>query len=196
MIHHKGSWILAVLVAIWLFCIAAGLEVLFNYENSPGREGPAVVDWPSTTRILRDSAHSTLIMFAHPQCPCTRASLGELNLLMTHCQGRVTAHVVFFKPEEFTADWTKTDLWRSAEAIPGVRVRVDEGGVESELFHAQTSGFTVLYDTQGRLLFRGGITSARGHSGDNAGRAALQALIRGDSADQTHTRVFGCSLLD
>jgi hypothetical protein len=52
----------------------------------------------------------------------------------------------------------------------------------------------LLYDTAGRLLFSGGITAARGHSGDNAGREAIVALLAGAPTDRTQTPVFGCKL--
>jgi hypothetical protein len=113
---------------------------------------------------------------------------------MTQAQGRVTAYVVFVKPANFSEDWEKTDLWASAAIIPGVSVVVDDEGVESGRFHAATSGQTMLYDKEGRLLFSGGMTSARGHAGDNAGRAAIASLLVKDEAQQSTTPVFGCPL--
>jgi hypothetical protein len=54
----------------------------------------------------------------------------------------------------------------------------------------------VLYGTDGRLLFRGGITGARGHEGDSAGRDAVVALISGGvSSAAVSTPVFGCQIL-
>jgi hypothetical protein len=86
-------------------------------------------------------------------------------------------------------------LWRQAAAIPGVTVHSDDGGVETRRFHAETSGYTVLYDPRGNLLFQGGITSSRGHEGDNAGRTALESLVQGKVFSQVRTSVYGCSLL-
>jgi len=59
-----------------------------------------------------------------------------------------------------------------------------------------TSGHVVLYDADGKLVFNGGITSSRGHSGDNAGRAAITKLVHHESAAVPEAPVFGCSLLD
>jgi hypothetical protein len=132
----------------------------------------------------------------HPHCPCSRASIGELALLMAHCQGRVDAQVLFLQPAEMSSDWVLTDLWREAARIPGVTVSRDEAGREARLFGAETSGDTALYDGQGRLMFHGGITIARGHSGDNPGRDALEALLLGTPTQQTNTPVFGCSLFE
>ena len=47
---------------------------------------------------------------------------------------------------------------------------------------SKTSGQVVVYDAKGALLFSGGITAARGHMGDNAGRDRITALLRGDTA--------------
>jgi hypothetical protein len=133
-------------------------------------------------------------MLAHPHCPCTRASIGELALLMAHSQGRVTAYVLFLKPAGFSDDWEKTDLWHSAASIPGVKVMIDDGGAEARRFHAATSGQTMLYDAEGRLLFSGGITGSRGHAGDNAGRSAIVSLLNTGAAERAETFVFGCRL--
>jgi hypothetical protein len=115
---------------------------------------------------------------------------------MAHSQGRLTAYVLFLKPEGFSEDWERTDLWRSAASIPGVTAMLDDQGVEANRFHAATSGQTLLYDAAGVLLFSGGITVSRGHSGDNAGEAAIVSLVNSGAADFTETSVFGCPLFD
>jgi hypothetical protein len=62
-------------------------------------------------------------------------------------------------------------------------------------FGASTSGQTLLYNMAGRLVFNGGITIARGHSGSNDGRDAVVALLSGLVPMHTITPVFGCSLV-
>ncbi|MDQ2800967.1 MAG: hypothetical protein M3Y13_15145 [Armatimonadota bacterium] len=186
---------LITITVLWLAAVFAGMGVLWNYQNAPGQAATPPLDWPAGSSILRDSHRPTLVMFAHPRCPCTRASVGELNILMTRCQGRLTAYVLFYQPSGQPGNWDKTDLWRSAAAVPGIQVRDDKDGREARRFHAATSGQTYLYDTNGPLLFSGGITGARGHAGDNAGRGALESLLLGGSAVHTRTLVFGCSLL-
>ncbi|MBT6157511.1 MAG: hypothetical protein HOL01_10035 [Planctomycetaceae bacterium] len=114
---------------------------------------------------------------------------------MARCPGRVDACVLFFKPTGFSAEWDRTDLWSSAEAIPDVKVFSDEDGNEAKRFRATTSGYSLLYNPSGELLFSGGITGSRGHSGDNAGRTAIESLVMNGVADQEQTFVFGCPLL-
>src|SRR5918911_2921781 len=149
----KNRAILIATSAVWLLTISAGLGILWNYESTPGMAAAAPARWPAESRLRRASDRATLIMLAHPHCPCTRASIGELARLMTQAEGRVTAYMLFIKPAEFSGGWEKTDLWASAAAIPGVSVVADDEGVEARRFHALTSGQTVLYDTEGKLLF-------------------------------------------
>jgi hypothetical protein len=80
--------------------------------------------------------------------------------------------------------------------IPGVTTLVDRDGTQASLFRAYTSGQVVLYDSQGQLRFRGGITESRGHVGDNAGRSAIEAIVNTGNTPTDHTVVFGCPLVN
>jgi len=192
--RNKTRLLLAASCALWFFSVGVGLSIVWEYENTPGTAANPYVQLPSDSQIKPVPGRATLVMLVHPHCPCTRASVGELALLMAQAQGRVTAYVLFLKPRGFADDWEKTDLWWSAAGIPGVQVLKDADGIDAARFHAATSGQTMLYDAEGRLLFSGGITGARGHSGDNAGRSAIVALLTEGEAAQTETEVFGCPL--
>jgi len=106
----------------------------------------------------------------------------------------VTAYVLFVKPAGSSSNWEKTDLWQSAAKIPDVNVLVDDNGAESHRFNSLTSGQTALYDVTGSLLFSGGITASRGHSGDNVGQSTIVSLLNDGEAERTVTSVFGCPL--
>lgn len=168
--------------------------MILDYESANGAVGTAPKQWVSGTSIPLDPVRDTLVMFAHPRCPCTRASLDELNRLLAQSNGRIAAHVLFFKPPGSPADWTQTLLWRNAAAIPGVSVQEDVDDVVARKFGAETSGYVLLYDPQGRLLFRGGITGSRGHAGDNLGETSVISLALQKPADVSQTPVYGCSL--
>ncbi len=186
---------IAALVA-WLFIIGIGWTMLSRYENTPGQAEAAPQRWPLTSQMPRIPHFSTLLMFVHPHCPCTRASLEELALIETHCQHKAKTQVIFVRPENVSKDWINTDLWRSAMAIPGVDVLVDDNGKEADIFHAAVSGQVMLYDAQGNLVFSGGITSSRGHSGDNDGRDAIEAFLNKGTVPVKGTSFFGCLLLN
>lgn len=190
----KTRLVLTAMIVAWMLIIGLGIGLLWNYEGTPGLAATAPDEWPADSHIRRAANRATLIMLAHPHCPCTRASIAELSRLMAQAQGHVTAYVLFVKPAEVSEGWEQTDLLASAAAIPGVTVVRDDEGVEANRFHALTSGQTVLYDADGRLLFSGGITSARGHEGDNAGRTAIVSLLTTTEMAQKETPVFGCPL--
>ncbi|MBI3839159.1 MAG: hypothetical protein HY288_14665 [Planctomycetia bacterium] len=171
-----------------------GFQLLWRYEATPGPVGQMRSQWPTATSIEPHQKLPTLVMFAHPRCPCTRASLAQLATLMAHNQGRVDARVVFFQPEDADEQWSQSDLYYTAQAIPGVSVMLDRDNVEARRFAAKTSGYTLLFDRDGRLLFSGGITAARGHIGDNAGSAALSTLLEERAPLVRGTLVFGCPL--
>lgn len=190
----KNRVILTAVGTLWLLMIGAGIIILWKYESTPGVRAATPGRWPAASRIKPAVGRATLVVSAHPHCPCTRASIGELARLMTQAQGRVTAYVIFIKPPGFPDGWERTDLWASAAAIPGVTPVRDDGGVEAGLFHATTSGQAALYDAAGNLLFSGGITRARGHAGDNAGRTAIVSLLTSDEAEERSTPAFGCPL--
>jgi hypothetical protein len=115
---------------------------------------------------------------------------------MARLRNRVDATVVFIEPNGVPPDWKDTDLWRTASEIPGVSVFSDRGNVETDLFRANASGQTMLYAAGGRLLFNGGITGGRGHSGDNLGRAAIISWVTTGSAVESRASVYGCSVRD
>jgi len=177
----------------WLTVTLSGTWLMLAYANAPGAPGTAPAQWPAASGVPHSPARPTIVMFVHPHCPCSRASVGELALLMAHEGEKADARVIFLIPAGLDSDWVKTDLWTAAAAIPGVTVERDSEGRHARTFGSATSGDTLLYDGAGQLLFHGGITGARGHSGDNAGRSAIEALLRGESIRMA-TPVFGCAL--
>jgi hypothetical protein len=171
------------------------MNVLFQYSNTPGRLAAPPNQWPRTALIHPEPHRATLVLFAHPQCPCSRATIGELAQIMAHRQGTVDAFVYFYAPRSEGRDWVRTPLWRDAAAIPGVQATEDQDGREARRFGASTSGQALFYDAGGQLRFNGGITESRGHSGDNDGRDAIVALLQTGKTLHPTTPVFGCSLL-
>jgi hypothetical protein len=179
----------------WTVTVILGFLTLLNYETKPGRVGAVPQSWPLASHIKRSADRPTLVMLAHPLCPCSRASVGELGQIMARVQGKVTAYVIFLKPEHGSR-WQDTDLQRSAAAIPGVIVLSDIDGVEARQFGAETSGHTLLFDRDGRLLFSGGITQSRGHRGENIGESSIVSLVNNRPPGRIATFMFGCSLGD
>lgn len=189
----KWAW-LGLSGVVWLGLVAAGLSWMFRYQTAAGTTAEPPEVWPPHSAMELASPEATLLMMVHPQCPCTRASIAELALLMTSCQGRVRAYVLFCKPDNAPEGWEKTDLWANAARIPGVQAWCDESGAEARRFGASTSGQTLVYDRAGRLRFSGGITAGRGHSGQNPGRSAIEDLLLRGAYSHRRTDVYGCAL--
>jgi hypothetical protein len=184
-------WLLA---AVWLAGITSGLWVVWAYDNRPGTDASAPRQWPADATLVPATDRPTLLFVAHPQCSCTRASIEELGEVLARTSNHPKTYVLFLKPSTFEDGWEKTDLWRRAAALPDVIVLRDDDGREVRRFGIETSGQTLLYDSRGMLIFRGGITGSRGHAGDNAGEAALVTLLAKGQADRSETSVFGCPL--
>jgi hypothetical protein len=180
--------------AVWLAGVCFGMRHLLEYSYTPGIQLQSGRTWPTTTALSRSRAKATLVLAVHPHCPCTRATLNELAVIVARCSGKIRAEVLLYRPSGFNPGWSDTDLRQTAMQIPGVIVVDDPDGVEAQRFGAATSGETLLYDQAGRLLFKGGITASRGHSGDNLGRDTVIDVVTSGVAGLSSTPVFGCSL--
>ncbi len=185
---------LALATAIWSALVAGGVYAMLDYEMTPSASGQPPSTWPADVSLAPPSDRPTLVMFAHPHCPCTRASIRELSLLMANAVDSVQAYVIFPQPSAKLAAWTETDIWESAQRIPGVHVVADEGERLTRRFAMQTSGETLLYDQHGALQFHGGVTASRGHQGENVGRTSLLSFIQQRRSTTSSTLVFGCPL--
>jgi hypothetical protein len=182
------------LLAIWLLLVGGGFSMILQYSFTPGKTVAASDDWPGGSKLRRSPDRPQLVMFVHPVCPCSRASLAELERFVVRTGGRADVRVVFKEPAGMTREWQDSSLWRTASGIPGIALVRDEGGVETGIFHAAVSGETFLYDSGGRLVFHGGITDSRGHEGDNAGLSAIEEIVNTGSSALGRTPVFGCPL--
>ena len=129
---------------------------------------------------------------------------------MAYCRDQVNAFVVVLRPADVDQMWFQTDLVSSAWQIPGVTVVSDHDGRKAQNFGVSTSGHSLLYAADGRLVFSGGITASRGHAGDNDGSDAIMRLVcpeaprrpltstdtnpADQNAQQETTCVYGCPL--
>lgn len=184
---------------IWLTITVAGFSYLLIYSHTKGTVSPSLKNiWPHESQIERD-IHPTLVMFVHPFCPCSLASIGELERLMPFIHDKVNVNVVFISLknlEGVSADeWKQTQLWKKTNKIPGVNILRDNNELEAKLFGAETSGHTVFYDQKGNLVFSGGLTPARGHMGDSIGRSTIIGWMENSKqTDRVDSSIFGCEL--
>jgi hypothetical protein len=176
--------------------VTAGFALLAREEFTPVTATAITAAFPADSSLQHAADKPTLLLFLHPRCPCSHATVRELDELLAQTQGEgIAVTIVFVIPSGVAPGWEQGDLWNAANALPGVRVVRDIDGVESLRFHVKGSGHALLYDQTGRLVFSGGITPSRGHEGDNRGRSAIVDYIRTGHTVVNQTPVFGCSLL-
>ncbi|MDW8220421.1 MAG: hypothetical protein RML40_07820 [Bacteroidota bacterium] len=208
-----------VLSVIWAACICGTVLALAWYDTRiytfAPRANTAPVKLPSSSGIdssaqtsgLHKYTKPTVTIFLHPYCPCSRASLTEFAVLAHEFRGMADFRVLFMKPISRQRTWVeRSSLYARAQAMPYCTVNIDDNGVEAALVNAVTSGFTTVYSPEGRLLFSGGITGARGHEGNNPGEEAVRVILRKyySSRDgktltnlwSTAAPTFGCTLRD
>ncbi|WP_254511592.1 hypothetical protein [Anatilimnocola floriformis] len=176
----------------WLSVVIGGWIGLSAYAQRAGASSAAPLRLDAAAP---KSEQYRLLMFVHPRCGCSASSMRELERTLARCDGHVAAEVYFYRPLNESDDWAHTSLWNIATAIPDVTVHIDPDGVEARKFAVKTSGSVLLYDPRGRLCFQGGLTTARGHEGDSAGKVAILSIAHGKATSAPGTRVFGCSLV-
>ncbi len=179
---------LVIALVVWLALISVGGYEIYAYETTAGATAPTPVMWPDGSALTRAPHGFTVVMFVHPDCSCTEASLGELGTTVAAVPDRPRVIVVFLG----NGDPRAGDNGRLAGQIGGA-ARVIDDGREARAFGARTSGHVMVYGAEGALEFSGGITESRGMVGDNVGRASVENVLRGRRGDPAHS-VFGCSL--
>lgn len=181
---------------LWLTLCAAGFAMLWRYQNVPGQSAQAPTHWPAASELSHDDDRLTLLLFIHPQCPCTRAAVRELERFLPRHGQRFRLQVLVYAPVDMPDEWIESDLWDQARALPGAKVLRDVDGEEARRFGAATSGQVFVYHADGGLAFCGGLTSVRGHEGRSSGLSALESLARGTVDSVSSTPVFGCPIFD
>jgi hypothetical protein len=180
---------------VWTLILGAGFTKLEREEFTPVMKASVAGTFPPSSAIKLAADKSTLLLFLHPYCPCSRASLRELDEVLAETQGKLSVFVVFTIPNGLPPGWEQGDLWISAAKMPGVCIVPDPAGLESIRFGVNGSGHALLYNPSGELLFSGGITPSRGHEGDSLGRSAIVSFVLQGRAPVARAPVFGCSLL-
>lgn len=182
------------IVGAWAALVLIG----FGYLHTYGARAGELADGPQTWRdgtLEGVAGRPRVLLFAHPRCSCTRASIAELTHVVEAHALRAT--VVFWQPERADAEWRSSPTIDMVQQHPLLDAAWDPGGKVCRSFDAATSGQCLVYDANGRLRFSGGITAGRGHEGANEGRQTVDRLLSesGDPPTGVHTfPVFGCRL--
>lgn len=197
LITQKCFWPVLLVWGLSL-CVGIGLEIRHELSAATQADPPRL--WPVAADSLlqagsvgsSEASSRVLLIFLHPHCPCSRASLTELTRVLADLSGPTQALVLFVKPPGTPVGWEESNLWKAAQQTPGVTVACDEGGRWADIFEATHSGQTRVYD-HGQLVFHGGITAGRGHVGPSSASELLVAQLHHPSGLKC-TPAFGCPL--
>jgi hypothetical protein len=194
------EWRVYVPIAVWLVAMSASWVWMQRYEfgtNAPLAQR-VVAHWPEDSQLVKIVDCPTLLLFLNPKCPCSRATLFELERLLTSTVEAVPIDydliVVATVPIGADDTWLQTDTVRRAATLKRARLIVDQDGVEAARFGATTSGMVMLFDNNGVRQYAGGITICRAHEGDNVGRDGVGEILLGRSGRVPEIPAFGCQL--
>ncbi len=174
---------------------------MVRHQFTPGESNPAPTKIPSdlASYFQGEDCPLTVVISVHPDCPCTSASLEQLDRLLTHFPNSSRA-IAFFSVEEDAAEdsnYQSNDYWQRIDKMPNAISIMDRGGKLAHEFGAFVSGSVAGYDQSGTLRFQGGITASRGHAGPSLGLDALAEIASGKNLSEVKTTAtFGCSLME
>lgn len=185
--------LLVAAIAVWLVGVIATFGYVWKYKSTPGTVGAVPVAWPADSAIIPVAGKPNLVVFTHPQCPCTRATIAELGRVASELGDRAQIHVVLVRPTDAPPHFEDGPIAERAARIGGVKLVVDDGS-EAKRFGSVTSGATVLYTSSGALAFHGGLTTARGHEGRSPAHTQIADVVLRDAGAALATPVFGCEI--
>ncbi len=179
-------------VAVWLGSLAASAAAFERYARTPGSVGVSApaVDAEEAGKEWR------VTMYAHPKCPCTRASLAELARVAEAVGAGVSVEyvVVMYRPRSEEDGWVRGRSWDLASQIADARIVVDPDGLMATRAGAMTSGHVVVRNRAGAVVYAGGVTNGRGETGASAAGDAIVDVLRGGESALSVGPVFGCAI--
>lgn len=187
----KLVWVLGILA--WLALLAGGYAWLLRYSFASGKTSVAPRNIPADLGIPAQSVRPQLLLALHPRCPCSRATVNELAKILSRAPHCSDVTVLLYKPPNELDSWLEGALLDACRRMH-CQVRPDPGGRLAASLGSLTSGGVVLYDADGKLRYQGGITSSRGHEGDNAGERAIIEILQGHRDSHRSMPVFGCPI--
>jgi hypothetical protein len=190
--------------ALWLGAIGTGIGLLADYAAEPGQVGETLDVWPQDSNLIRDEDNYTILLAVHPRCPCTRATIEELEGVLAKSSITPQIFALIFEPShdgsESTElsrkdeDFARTSISKKLSKLNGVELISDPGSLIAQSFGAMTSGHALVYSPTGSLVYSGGLTPTRAHVGPNTGSSTLLKLLTGGEPVIQDAPVYGCPL--
>lgn len=207
--------------------LALGLATIFGWYQlarfsvTAGEQAAAPAQFPANLSASSNSPASQvvsrlaphiplLLVFVHPRCSCTPATLEQLDTVLSSVPVPVQVDLVVYNSRALDdtpnldrlREQTDAAIHNQSAPLGGfvnplhypAQLVPDTNGLLARRFGAATSGEVVLYSPDGRLLYQGGITPMRAHIGRTPASDALRtALTTGKPQSKTFS-VFGCPI--
>lgn len=181
----------------WILILAIGVGAFAQFSYTPGQAADASTAWPSLSRLQPAENQPELLVFLHPKCACSHATLKDLGSILPEIGSRAKVRVIFNDlgdPSLLEESHSYEMAKEMASESGGIEIVKDPNGVESKLFGVKTSGQVFLYDEQAKLVFSGGLTPSRGHEGESQGAIAVMSWLNSKKIQWQTSNVFGCSM--
>ena len=153
----------------------------------------AIAAWQDNLDLPLIEPGPNLVMFLHPRCGCSLASLKELKQLVDRSPADLKVTLVIMKYEQ-VPDADEKDFQEGLKGIRGARILRDPAGNMAKNLGAMTSGITYLVANDRKIIFQGGLTPSRGHEGETIGQAFILDWLRTRREATVLEKVFGCGL--
>ena len=183
------------LILIWLASAIGGIAWLTVEAAETGERHTVPSTWPDDVVAMRPHREATLLVFLHPRCPCSLATLAELERLLPLAKKPIDTWLIYGIPSTADAGWRETSTWKRGEGIANTQQVFDPGGQLAQQFGVATSGDCLLYHADGNLAFQGGITPSRAHEGNCLGQADLLLALNENARNVRDLPVYGCPLV-
>ncbi|GIX00102.1 MAG: hypothetical protein KatS3mg111_3434 [Pirellulaceae bacterium] len=180
------------LYVLWGSSIVWGVSRVLNYSFSgdyPTESSPDAVGEMATS-----TADFHVLVFVHPKCPCSMATIDNLGRLLPRCPANYAVTAIVFVPEGKDKEWaTETATFAALERLPHTRIEFDTGGTRIRQWNVRRSGHVIVKAPDGSVAFSGGITLERGHAGESLGTVSMMRVLMQQSPPARAVPVFGCT---
>jgi hypothetical protein len=181
----------AAFLLLELVSCAAGVPPAVQVPSTPlVRPGGETVD----ARQLAEGAKLTVLVFFSAHCTCLDEHQGRLKALYE--QYRPRGVELFMIDSETGASAERDEVEAKARRYP-FPILADPGARLANRLGAQYATYSVVVDTQGRVLYRGGIDSDKSHLSDDATtylKDALDDALAGRPPRLAEGVALGCAL--
>lgn len=182
------------IVSAWAAALLVGGYLFTGYSLDAQTSLRAVEHWPASSRLPVYDNEFHAVIFVHPKCVCSRSTLVELKRALGRSKTVPNISCVFYCPADHDPKWAQDELWELAQGVQKSARIIDLDGEEAKKFGVQISGHVMLFGRSNEQIYSGGITSARGHEGDNLGGMMLSAFLDGENPSGIQPPPFGCRL--